>query len=227
MKTVQKYLKEVNKDELINTYFYNYPVKLHELNILYNKVSVEKVRKHYYDKLSNYITRLINLEIKPSNDDYTNIFLVCNCLGDENDYECTLICKEELQNLPEEEWYLRRYCCMLTNQEEIMGYYIADTELTKYYLYNLLAYILYEASWFGFCDEKKEKEKEKLNKITEEINEEECIGIEELKEELKKEYNFEFPKENIQANLLKKAGYEAMYQYNNYCFIEEVKKIIY
>lgn len=226
MKTVQEYLKEINKEELINYYSYNYPIKLHELNNIFNDMPVSKTKQYYHDRLSKYIDRLVNLPTKSSDDNNTYIFLVYNCMGDDNDHECTLICKEELQNISEEEWYTRRYCCMMTEQEEIMGYYIADTELTKYYLYELLAFILYEASWFGFEDERKIEEKEKLGKITEEINEDDCISAEELEKELIEDYHLLRPEENIKAKLLKKAGYEAMYKYNNYCFIEEVKKII-
>ena len=34
-----------------------------------------------------------------------------------------------------------------------MGYYIADSRLTKHYLTELLVYIMYEASFFGFEQE--------------------------------------------------------------------------
>lgn len=45
------------------------------------------------------------------------------------------------------------YAFEFTDQSEIMGYYIADNRLTKHYLTELLVYIMYETSFFGFEQE--------------------------------------------------------------------------
>ena len=49
-------------------------------------------------------------------------------------------------------------------QEKIMGYWVAETALTKYYLEDLMVDILYEASFFGFTQEHLQEEKDELDR---------------------------------------------------------------
>lgn len=41
-----------------------------------------------------------------------------------------------------------------TPQEEIMGYWVADTEMTQYYLNDLMVEIMWDASFFGVEQQK-------------------------------------------------------------------------
>ena len=45
MKTVQEWLKEVNKEELIGTYFYNYPINIFDLGEKAEKYTVEEIKR--------------------------------------------------------------------------------------------------------------------------------------------------------------------------------------
>ena len=62
--------------------------------------------------------------------------------------ECSLICMEELEEKPIEQ--IESYSYILDRQEEIMGIIIAETDLSKAHIIELLVDIMYEASWFGF-----------------------------------------------------------------------------
>lgn len=54
------------------------------------------------------------------------------------------------------------YSCILVDFAEVMGYCIADTELTKKNIYAVLAQILHEMTFFGFTQEELNEEREQL-----------------------------------------------------------------
>ena len=62
-----------------------------------------------------------------------------------------------------------------TPQEEIMGYWVADTEMTQYYLNDLMIEILWDASFFGVKQEKLPEAVKELEAADKEIDE----GLEE------------------------------------------------
>ena len=81
-------------------------------------------------------------------DDDQGIFFVHRCIKDDiNGQTFQLIFLNELKEKREA---TQSYGYNFIEQEKIMGYWVAETALTKYYLEDLMVDILYEASFFGF-----------------------------------------------------------------------------
>ena len=64
------------------------------------------------------------------------------------------------------------YSWILTDFDEIMGYYIAETESTIKSINDVLAQIIYEMTFFGYTQEDIEKERMKLGLELEEVEKE-------------------------------------------------------
>ena len=138
--------------------------------------------------IEEYIDRLINLEIETSDikDSYV-VFAYKTFINDSEGIDYSIIyTKEILKKEITDDTLINCYSCILTEQKEIMGHLVADTDLTKKNIYGLLAFILHEASWFGFSNEHLEEEKEKLEKSMKEIDEGTCetLSMEEVEKEL-------------------------------------------
>ena len=106
-------------------------------------------------------------------------------------------------------------------QAEIMGFLVAETEMTQRYIYELAANVMYEASFFGFEEEDKQEVVEELKKRTEEIK----SGTTEYHtwEEFKKECDFdeESPDETELHNKVVRASYD----YSKHSAMKELNKI--
>ena len=188
MKTVQEWLKEVNKEELIGTYFYNYPINIFDLGEKVEKYTVEEIKRKERKIIEEYIDRLINLEIETSDikDSYV-VFAYKTFINDGEGVDYSIIyTKEILEKEITDDTLINCYSCILTEQKEIMGYLVSDSVLTKNNIYGLLAFILHEASWFGFSNEHLEEEREKLEQSMKEIDEGTCetFSMEEIEKEL-------------------------------------------
>ena len=58
-----------------------------------------------------------------------------------------------------------------TRQEEIVGFLVSDTEFTQREIYEVLADVLYEASFFGYEQERLEDKIQKLRRAEKAIEE--------------------------------------------------------
>lgn len=188
MKTIQEWLKEVDKEELIGTYIYNYPINIFDLGKKTEKYTVEEVKRKERRMIEEYIDRLINLEIETS--DIKNSYVVFaykTFINDSEGVDFSIIyTKEILEKEITDDTIITCYSCILDEQKEIMGHLVADTNLTERNIYGLLAFILHEASWFGFSNEHLEEEREKLEQSMKDIEEGNCktFSIEEVEKEL-------------------------------------------
>lgn len=163
MKTVQEWLLEYDEDELIDCYFAKYPIDFYMLE---NKdVKVRAVLDVSKENLRKFIHRLKGMDVHRSDD---SIFYAVKIL--ENSYEEISVelsyRKDILENdLPE------HYGWEFTDHNEVLGYLIADTDLTRENMDSVLAEILYDMSFFGFTQEELEEERRKLEKAIAEIEE--------------------------------------------------------
>ena len=189
MKTVQQWLKEADKEQLSNEYFYTYPMKIEDIKEENSELTVKQIKEIRRKKIEKYIDRLINLEVESSNNNDEYILFAYNVfMEDFENVDYALISKKELlfEIGFEEEGNCTNYSFMLSNQEEIKGYLVADTKLTQDNIYGLLVYVLYEASWFGYENEDLEEEKQKLEEAAKEVEKGKysSFTIEKLREEL-------------------------------------------
>lgn len=224
VKTVQEWLKEVDIEQLINEYFYTYPVKVNDIREEDSGLTIKEVKERRRKMMEKYINRLINLKVKSSDDGDDYILFAYNVfMEDFENIDYALVSKKELLESDFNERVCDNYSFMLSNQEEIMGYLVADTNLTKINICGLLVYVLYEASWFGYENEGLEEEKQKLEEATKEIEEGKysSFTIEDMREELGLPGKEQDEK---QEELLKKI-FHTTYNFSQYSFKKEARRV--
>ena len=155
MKTVQQWLREIDRQELVNTYQFLYPPEFWRLKN--EEISVAEVYRRQAEFLNDFIDEL--LKLTPSQEDTQMIFLATSAYKDGlPDEQALLIAVDELDenSLPES------YGWMLTDREELVGYRIADSELTLDNICSILAQIIEESSFLGYSKDTFESERESL-----------------------------------------------------------------
>lgn len=227
MKTIQEYLKECNRKDVINSYIYKYVFNNELMNKKYKNVTCGEIIKKYTDKLNSYIDKLIRMEPKQDNSD---IWILVTTHVSENlyhdDIEHLLIKKSDLfSNKKIED--IESFSYTLTDFEEILSFYVADTYLTQYNITDLIADFLYESSWTGFNHEVLKKE---INRLQESINEIEneknrLIPAEEFFNELEEKYGFEFERKDKKQEEAYHKYLEHCNKYNKKCKKIELEKL--
>ena len=155
MKTVQQWLREIDRQELVNTYQFLYPPEFWRLKN--EEISVAEVYRRQAELLNDFIDEL--LVLTPSQEDTQMIFLATSAYKDGlPDEQALLIAVDDLDenSLPES------YGWMLTDREEMVGYRIADSELTLDNICSILAQIIEESSFLGYSKDTFESERESL-----------------------------------------------------------------
>ena len=155
MKTVQQWLREIDRQELVNTYQFLYPPEFWRLKN--EEISVAEVYRRQAELLNDFIDEL--LVLTPSQEDTQMIFLATSAYKDGlPDEQALLIAVDDLDenSLPES------YGWMLTDREELVGYRIADSELTLDNICSILAQIIEESSFLGYSKDTFESERESL-----------------------------------------------------------------
>lgn len=227
MKTVKEYLKEIDANRLVSTFLYNYPSD--EVDLLqYKKMTIEDYRNNEERALHAFIDRLKNMEpVKPEDDDM-HIFFAYRSEGDGDDgIGFGMVIGKDLI---EKGTDANTYSCMFTKQEEIVGYYVAENDLTQHNIYDLLAFIMRESSSFGFKQERLEKTIQELKESIEqsEKHPETCRSAKEVVKELSEKLGIEYF-EDEESDDLKDLRYkivEAQINYRKYSIKEELGILI-
>lgn len=219
MNTVQQYLKDIDVDKLIDVYMFEYPVDLMYLRDI--KETLDEVNRRIVFKLKEYIEKMSNIEIEHSETEW--VFFVNKEYGEfglENQYSLA-----KLEDIRGSNTKVERYSCLLIKQEIVMGYFIANTELTQFYIYDILAYILHEMSFFGFEQEEREEVVLQLEQgmIDVELGKTETYSMEEVFEKI----GCRFLKEDqdVVRNELLHTVAEDIVKLNDYCIETEINKI--
>ena len=155
MKTVQQWLKDVDRENLLGTYQFLYPP---DFLLLKNKeMSVSEVYNRQKEIVSDFIDHLIGLDTQPNED--RMIFLAVSAYNEGRaDTQTVLVSANELnQDQPD------HYDWMMTDREKLAGYDIADTEATVDEICTVLAQIIEDATFLGYSQETFTEEREKLS----------------------------------------------------------------
>ena len=168
MKTVQETLREMDKEELMRQFFYEHPSKLDNFD---DDLTIAQAKERANKVIEKYIERLETMEVKPN--DRQMILYMYEYLGSYklNQYRGL----STVADLQEKGVEAPNYGIEYTSQEEIMGYWVADTEMTQYYHNDLMIEILWDASFFGVKQEKLPEAIKELEEANKEIDE----GLEE------------------------------------------------
>ncbi|MBQ9681776.1 MAG: hypothetical protein IJV35_00740 [Neisseriaceae bacterium] len=161
MKTVQQYLNELDTQKLMDTYFYHHPIEYDNKKVKLD-LTVREIKKVCHKNLRKYIKRLRNLTITPPKDNKQGVLFVHRYIKDDIHQELfSLVYLDELLEQGEK---AQSYAYEWTKQSEIMGFFVADTPLTQHHIYDLMADVMWEASFFGYKQEYLAKEKKRLKK---------------------------------------------------------------
>lgn len=168
MKTVQETLREMDKEELMRQFFYEHPSKLDNFD---DDLTIAQAKERANKVIGKYIERLETMEAKPN--DRQMIFYMYEYLGSYklNQYRGL----STVADLQEKGVEAPNYGIEYTSQEEVMGYWVADTEMTQYYLNDLMVEIIWDASFFGVEQPKLPEAIKELEEADKEIDE----GLEE------------------------------------------------
>lgn len=217
MKTVQTYLKEVDRERLINEYLYENPI--HLFQITDETLTIKEAKDRIKENLRKYMERLCTLPIEKSKDGKEYILFAHKVLKDGyHDVESSLVCMQDLNEQGED---VDTYGFMFMKQNEVMGYRISEEEFTQKNIYDVLVHVLYEASFFGFEQEHLEEELQKLDESLKEVEAGNTYSVEELWEELE----IEQEEREDTADELQRKVWEATYAHDMYCKRKELKKL--
>lgn len=169
MKTIKSLLLKLDTDRLVNTYVYEYPFDYFMLQKKYEKVTLGEINKRYKKKVKEVIERLKKMEIKKVPEDEKMLVFAYRNIPDFAINRDIVFASCKVSELNKKKDKANSYGFLFTKQEEIIGFYVAETALTKRHIYELLAYVINELTYFGWNQEHLEEEEQKLLEADEEI----------------------------------------------------------
>ena len=219
MKTVQQWLREIDRQELVNTYQFLYPPEFWRLKN--EEISVAEVYRRQAELLNDFIDEL--LKLTPSQEDTQMIFLATSAYKDGlPDEQALLIAVDELDenSLPES------YGWMLTDREELVGYRIADSELTLDNICSILAQIIEESSFLGYSKDTFESERESLIQSLEQSKKDIEEGNVYSADEVWKDLGLNRENPDPKADELRAGVIRAEVEYNQYYRSKELSALM-
>lgn len=241
MLTVQTALQKLTnkqREELINTYIDTYmtdnlsssqikelPEELQELTV----VEYLDYRQYRLEKLINRLCKL-PVKTKAYDEELQPILVVTQTLDVDgmDKPEFNLFHLREILNAKTNDdlRQLDSYAYEFENQQQILGYRIAETALTKYYLIDLLADILNEATFFGYENEYLAAERQKLDDSIAEVDagQAQTISYDELVDKIGLERSSPADLDD-NATELQYRAWQASWKFNDYSKIKELRQI--
>ena len=138
MKTVQEYFIELEQEKLINTYFNLYPIQYETFN---SDFSINEIKNKCYKKIKGYISILKNLEsIIPENNKQSILFAY-KTINNNNNKSIDLsfvILNDLIQQGTKSTTYNFEYM----EPEQIISFLVADTQLVKENIYEIMSRVL-------------------------------------------------------------------------------------
>ena len=223
MKTIQKVLSELDKDEVIDYYFSTYPVDIFkDLGHDWDAKTVAECKDYGRNKLRSLIERIVSAKANPSIDKKSILF-VYKCIGN-GFYDGIVVSLLDARELldSEEFSHVQSYAYEFEKLEDTVGYYVSDTPLTQNNILDVVTSYLYEVSFFGYEQEHLEEERQILEEAIKEIKEHpenlEEIDIQKFNEEILSE---KYPEEDEKLE----AYHRAVAEYADYCKGIELDRI--
>lgn len=222
MKTVQEWLKEVDEEKLVDTYFSRFPIDYEDI-FIYEKeatqLPLKTIRERLRAALVGFIRRLKKLTPGVGR---SEVFFATKVYQEGHSRIETMMCDvDELltQKCPE------RYDWSLMDFEDVMGYWVADTELTQENIYDVLACILKELSFFGYTREEHEEGRERLNTIWKDAEAERQAGEYYTQDEMREWLGWEPEKADPEAEERERKIFAEEIKYGRFCFKREVAAV--
>lgn len=224
MRMVQEWLREKEIDDLVNAYFYRFPIEFERKDNL--DLTVREIRDLRHNRLRNYISRLRELQICDSKDGHVGILFAHRIIKDGiDDVDFDLVHYDEVL---EHGTDASGYAYEFTSQSEIMGFLVAETPMTLRYIDDLLADVLSEASFFGYEQEYLEENKQMLHERTQSVKDgtAKLIPWEKVKADLQEKYGLDLDEESPDESELHHDVIKAEYEYLKHSREKELKQVI-
>ena len=152
MKRVQDYLKELDRERLIETYL-KYASDDNKNLFNLSDYTEAQQKQWKYREIDKFIQCLIDMEIKEIEDGKTYILFAYPgrvISTEEMDVEYALICQDDLK---EEQKTVVKHYFDTSSHSEIIGLYVANIPYTQRNIYDLMAMVLCVALAYGFHQE--------------------------------------------------------------------------
>ena len=215
MKTVQEWLREVDLKELTNLFFWAHPIDFKMLPD--SDLSIREIRSRAQARFQDYVERMRVISL-PQVEPADEIFFASREFREGFQEICVHMCYISALKQDAEP---QCYSWILTDHAEVMGYWIAETELTINNILNVLVEILYETSFFGYTQEAITQEREHLMQSEKEIEQGETYTAEELRKRLGLPPDV---RDSDEEELVRKVR-AAEYDYSSFCTKRELGKL--
>lgn len=161
MKTVQETLKNTDAQLLIDTYLTKYPLDIDDLE---PNQTVGEAEQATRQQLAAYLDRLTTLTAQPRRDQW--LFYAYHHL--ENGIAEPSFALSPLSELAAQGEDAQSYSYIYSDQAEVMSFLVAENQLTKRCLTDLLVDIMHEAAFFGFNQEELAAARQRLDEASKE-----------------------------------------------------------
>jgi len=184
MKTVQEHLKELDTEELINSYLALEPVhrEIIEAMAAKDNITAKDLWLKFRNSIRNYIEHMREVPITPPEEASVLYVFEGVSTGFMKKRFHGLVHISELKESGVE---AEDYSYILCHHGEVAGFFVADTKRTQENIVDLMTDVLYEASFFGYTEEdlaqyikEIENESEDFGDDDEEETKEEAAGDE-------------------------------------------------
>lgn len=164
MQTVQEWMRELNTRKLIDAFLSKIPISYDDGKWKRN-LTIRQLRKLERMRIRRYINRLRCMAVTKPENGHRWVLYSYSAIGDhlKKGVETRLIDLDELlENGIERTPVSWNY--ESKPQSEIAGYNVADTPINKNHIYEVIAEVLSEASFFGYEQEGLEKNNRMMEK---------------------------------------------------------------
>ena len=217
MKTVQQWLRETNTEELIGTFLYENPINL--ITIEDKNRTVAELLETAKAKLRSLIQYLCALDVTQSKG---GIFFASNAIEDGSPEVCAVL---SMRNEILECELPQNYAWDFTPWEELMGYGLAETKLTKDHANTVLAQILYVMTFFGMDHETWKEQSAEVEESLEVSRKAVEAGEYKTAEEVFAEFGLPKDEPDEIADELSSKIIRAKMEYNQHCRKREAAKV--
>ncbi len=228
MKTVQEYLRQADRERLLDALAYDDLCDVHLL-LECRDMTIEQIQDACKKHMNDFIEHLLTLDAEPS--DHMVLYMVDASSFDRsfnNEFRSlNLIDLNEVRK----NIYSSSYAFDLTEWRKTLGYLVAENKLTQDYMIDLLTQYLHEISFFGSDPEGHRERVEEvcadLERSVKEIEEGgHTVPAEEVFEELRKKHDLPIDEKDEFQDRLHSEIMGAEIKYSRYCNWRERSRIL-
>ena len=149
MKQIQAYIREMDKERLVDEYLYLYPIKylFHKDS---KKLTPAQINMDTRAEVAGYIDELASMEITHNKE--KRIVIGYESVG-RLETEAVAHAIVDMKELIDKGGAAENRTYLCEELSEVMGYYVAENEFTQAYIYEIVARIIYNMSLPGYDQE--------------------------------------------------------------------------